>query len=247
MDRVVRVHNSSNDDASSIADTEKVYPWQLDNAPVNPEGQGILEPIDDYINGIAPEFKPSTSRTTSRDFASHARSADAWVDPINTDIDPRTATTNAGLELSPSNTSTGPERDVFHALEQLPVSNDRFNETAEDVQDGLDREKQTLTNFLTGAHQKLLRNSNDHEKKAYANCRQATLPEATKYLLLITHDDDKGFVNGLSALDTFFVAAVQVFEFFLPLENESEIAKRYWGSVLFIMKVCVEVTYFHTS
>ncbi|KAF2682863.1 hypothetical protein K458DRAFT_419701 [Lentithecium fluviatile CBS 122367] len=234
--RLLRVHNAANDDSSSIADTEKVFPWQVDDAPVDPKGQGILEPIDDYIHGIGPEFETDTPRTTSRDFASQPQPADASTDPFSAHTDHGPRNSNAGQQSSLSDKSEEVNNDVFHALENFTPSRRNSNESVRDISVDPDARKVDLANFMAGAHQKLLRNAIDHEKRAYGNCRLATLPQATKYLLVITRTGDNGFVHGLSALDTFFVAAVQVFEFFLPLGNESEMAKRFWGSVLFIMK-----------
>lgn len=228
------MHNPSDDDTYSPSESDKLFPWELDEAPPAPGHDRNV-----FTEGIDAAEYESFTRTASYDFASNLHQSGAVHE--STDAEPRAGSGEGTkyLEGSTSNTPDTRSPGTFHALTYFSPSSRSSKELKREEPDDLHAEKKTFPNLLASIHQKLLRNVHEHDKRAYENCAPKELPEVTKYLMTVTRKEAEGYVQGLSALDTFFVAAVQVFEFFLPLENESELAKRYWGSAHFIMKVSI--------
>jgi hypothetical protein len=99
--------------------------------------------------------------------------------------------------------------------------------------------KDSVQGLLSRINDRLLKRGSRCDREAYRRSDLKFLPDVASYLLSVTRDASQkdGYISTLSTLDTFFVAAVQVFELFLDLTDESEVAQRYWGSVHYILTV----------
>jgi hypothetical protein len=178
---------------------------------------------------------PPTTGTVTRDFGSNSgneakSSAIPDVENERKDIN----------ETTPTLDHDG----KFHALVWYTTLSQKGTHTTQsDTKEPSNQRSQDLSAFLDRMNEKLLKHGHRKDKKAYRDSEPKSLPEVALHLLSVTRDINQtdGYINKLSTLDTFFVAAVQVFELFLDLRNDSEVAQRYWGAVLYIMRVCVYV------
>ncbi|KAJ4287188.1 hypothetical protein N0V90_012586 [Kalmusia sp. IMI 367209] len=236
-ERLIPVTDQADDDTTSVSDTDKLFPWQLDEMPPAP---GIHRSI--YVDGINIEdFRYSGPEMESWDFASKTN-----LEAVSNDVsipqnEARSERNDPNRRESSSSARPGQETNNFHALLCFSSSHsDSSNVSVRDTNTQQAAREGRLPGLLAQIDNKLLLNSTEYERKAYANCQPKTLPEVTRYLLAITRlnedEEERQYMQKLSPLDTFFVAAVQTIEFFLPLEDESIVTKKYWGAVYFIIK-----------
>lgn len=227
------VHPPESDDEFEMADSNELFLWERTKS-TPPPGYDVSSSevtLDTTHSGVsasetAEVDSPATSRPTGNGSGDLEDNAPTQTAPLRSD----------SCGTSPSTTQ---DYSVFHALTWATIACQPSRETTHDAQ------AQTVDDceLLSDIHQKLLRNVNEQERKAYIHSREKTLPEVTTHLLTVTRRKEGGYVQGLSTLDTFFVAAVQMFELYLPLENAADCAKRYWGSVFFVMKVTMSVRF----
>ncbi|KAF1951942.1 hypothetical protein CC80DRAFT_190551 [Byssothecium circinans] len=240
--RIVRVDYpvDDGDSSTSVSDSGGLFPWQMDGTPPVLKRADMLPSYQDYARGLnvfdVEELEKMAS-TTTYDFASTSVSSsrnapEGLIKPEGNDK-------SSELEITPNSsdveTTATAYCGVLQALACFPHLQQNSSEPTNDARATSIEKNDLLSDLLTALHGKLLRSSHDKERKAYTNGPSKTLPEVTKYLTAFTYGGEPDH-QGITELDTFFIAAVRLFEFFLPLENVSEIAKRYWGCVHFIMK-----------
>ncbi|KAF2187094.1 hypothetical protein K469DRAFT_123561 [Zopfia rhizophila CBS 207.26] len=243
-ERYIKVKNIDSDEVSVVSENNEIFPWEVEDPPPTSSGSDKTEPLLQRLGSEPKLSAPSAGEpsignyaaesSSPRKISAKAQKNTAEVEPRKQSGRPRTVIS----EPSREDTNTIQDRYVFHALLWFTHRSRTSVESKRDIEQQIQPETQNLTEFLDGIHQGLLRKSHEQEKRAYQHCRERTLPEVTKYLLTVTRDDfrDDGYMSGLSTLDTFFLAAVQVFELFLPLKTDAQVARRYWGSVLFVLK-----------
>lgn len=205
----------------------------------------------------APPLQSESNQEAAKDSAKHDELSPAPAPPVARDF------VTASPTVENNGSKNGPEKEKmngdnktiepppiseeyqkFHALSwyALPreISGDSKGHEAGKKAEYREHDLPTL---LDRIHQRLLKHGSRRDKKAYRTSEKKNLPDVVKHLLIVTRDANQtqGYITSLSTLDTFFVAAVQIFELFLDLTNESEVAQKYWGSVLYVLKVCYSV------
>lgn len=229
------------DDASETTDGSALgrpYPWQSDELPPSPVPQiqtfHVEHATDEDTQRPSNEAGlPSIPPPVTRDFGSS---------PLDTEPEGSAAATKAGTtkaDKEPGVTEPSPiEHPEFHALSWYSIPR-RSSESVNATEKASEQSEQDLPALLNRINKRLLQHGTKRDKKAYLTSEMKALPDVAMHLLAVTRDINQsgGYISSLSNLDTFFVAAVQVFELFLDLKNESEVARKYWGSVLFILKV----------
>lgn len=224
-ERVERILGPNADDASDRTDEPG------SSSPNENDNNSITLQAHEITSSEQLTAAPLQTNTATEDFGSN--SANDTKDGSTTkpenqrkDINERTLT--KGLD------------EKFHAFVwYTAVSQKSSGVTQTNTKESANQQTQDLSAFLDRINERLLKRGHRKDKKAYRDSERKTLPEVALHLLLVTRDTKQtdGYIDKLSTLDTFFVAAVQIFELFLDLRNDSEVAQRYWGAVLYIMKV----------
>ena len=225
--RYILTENVGEEGDGSSSESEIEFPWQMEHPPPPP--------------GLA-----GSSSETEIVFPWEIEHPPPPPDLAGSSIKNEAVSQNPSVPRSPHIIVDGPKSEPeptstnnFHVFSWLSRRNSALEairnlREAEEKGDAMDEEK--IKADLDVIHQILSKKKNQKEMKAYQDCREKRLPEVVKLLALITRNNGQ-FMRGISIADKFFIAAIDMYELFIPLDIETKVGFRYWGAVHFILKV----------
>ncbi|KAF2792241.1 hypothetical protein K505DRAFT_363097 [Melanomma pulvis-pyrius CBS 109.77] len=226
--------NLASDDASIMSESVSLFPWQMEETPPPAGGYYEAPPLfEEELSKVPEHVAPILMRASSQPQNNGSSSKQQSTAASSL---PQDKNSLMGEEAAADNisiiTRVMQEHYAFHALSLSVLPGSEHEEpTGENIQE---TELEKIEEIVF--HLEL--NVDKHVRDSYRACQSKMLPDVAKHLLDVTRISSSisGYEDALSVSDKFFVAAVGVFDFFLSLHNDSVIAKKYWGTIHFILK-----------